>query len=263
MPRLVPFAVLLFLSVCASGQSSYAPDERPSSQVRPALGPRNEATPKELEMQGDLFRADKNYVDAIDHYRAALRKGADSAVLHNKIGFSLLHLTRYGEARKEFEKAIKRDPRFSDAINNLGAVYFFEHNYKKAIRHYEEALKIREDSPLFHLNLGMAYFGRKDFGKASQHFTRAFELDPEIFERRSGNAVSASMAPEDRARYCFELSRMYARAGNLDRSFFYLRRALEEGYKGLDKVRESDDFANLRKDPRFADLLAQPPPALN
>ena len=37
----------------------------------------------------DLLRAQKHYLDSIDYYRAAIKK-SNTAVLHNKVGISLM-----------------------------------------------------------------------------------------------------------------------------------------------------------------------------
>jgi hypothetical protein len=50
--------------------------------------------------------------------------------------------------------------------------------------------------------------------------------------------------------------------GFSDRSLEYLRKAMEEGYKDFNNVYKDTEFAQLRKDKRFAELVAQKIPAL-
>jgi hypothetical protein len=54
---------------------------------------------------------------------------------------------------------------------------------------------------------------------------------------------------------------MYAQAGNLDRAFYYLRRALEDGYKNVNDAYKDTEFAGVRKDPRFNELMSVNRPA--
>jgi hypothetical protein len=69
-------------------------------------------------------------------------------------------------------------------------------------------------------------------------------------------------SPDDRAKFSYVVAKLFAKQGNTDRSLEYLRRAMEEGYKGIDQVYKDDEFAGLRKDPRFTQLMASRPPAI-
>jgi hypothetical protein len=58
------------------------------------------------------------------------------------------------------------------------------------------------------------------------------------------------------------LARMYAKSGATDRSLSYLRRALEDGYKDINKIFRDDEFAAVRNDPRFSALMSHKPSAI-
>jgi tetratricopeptide (TPR) repeat protein len=231
-----------------------------SPAVRRAEAPPSDAAPASLEERGDVLRAEKSYLDALDYYRAALAKNRNSAALYNKIGINELQMARFSEARKDFERAIKIDRRFADAHNNLGVIFYLQKRYGAAIKRYEDAIRLREDSASFYSNLGAAYFSKKDYVKASMTYNQALQLDPEIFERTSHSGVLAQMSsPGDRAHFYYVLARLYAQSGITDRSLQYLRRAMEEGYKGIEDVYKDAEFAGLRKDPRFTELMAARP----
>src|SRR5258708_6655598 len=78
---------------------------------------------QELEEEGDALRAQKDYLDAMDYYQAAMKK-SPSAVLHNKLGVCLIQLSRFSDARKQFEVAVKMDGKYAEAHNNLGVTYY-------------------------------------------------------------------------------------------------------------------------------------------
>ncbi len=216
-----------------------------------------------LEARADELRTQKLFADAIDYYQEALKKNADRAVLWNKLGVSELHLMRFEDARKDLERAVKLDKDMADAINNLGATHFVLQNYRKAEKLYKRALQLRPDSALYHCNLGNAYFSRKDYDKANREYVRALQLDPDIFEHQSsGGTVMRPGSPRDRARYFYFLARLYASSGNLDRSLHYLRRAMEDGYPQINSVYKDQEFAALRKDPRFNELMSAKPQAI-
>jgi tetratricopeptide (TPR) repeat protein len=231
--------------------------------MRHADPPSAEAAAAELEARGDTLRAEKSYLDALDYYRAALAKQPDSCKLYNKIGINELQMGRFADARKDFERAIKMDREFADARNNLGVIFYLQKKYGAAIKRYEDAIKLRQDSGSFYSNLGAAYFSKKDYVKASLAYNQALQLDPDIFERTSHTGVLAQMSsPGDRAHFYYVLAKLYAQSGITDRSLQYLRRAMEEGYKGIDNVYKDSEFATLRKDPRFTELMAARPMAI-
>ncbi|HVP52862.1 MAG TPA: tetratricopeptide repeat protein [Terriglobales bacterium] len=227
------------------------------------LPPPKEASALDLEKAGDELRSKKAYTDALEYYAAAVKK-ADSPELHNKIGIAHLQLLQLKAAEKEFSRAVKMNRSYAEALNNLGVVYYMRKKYDKAIREYQKALELSQVSASFHSNLGMAYFEKKTFDKATEQFLRALELDPQIFERQSLGGIAARMAsPEDRARYAYTLARIYAGRGIYDRSLEYLKKAVEEGYPQIKDVYQDDAFAGLRKDPRFAVVMAKTEPLPN
>ena len=58
------------------------------------------------------------------------------------------------------------------------------------------------------------------------------------------------------------MAKLYARMGYSDRSLEYLRKAMEENYKDFKNVYRDTEFAELRKDKRFTELVASKLPPL-
>jgi tetratricopeptide (TPR) repeat protein len=267
MRRLSLFCLLVLIVSAVStlqAQSSNAELVQISPPtIRRAPPPSATATLVELEERGDELRVEKDYLDALDYYRAVMAKNPNDSTVHNKAGIAELLMQRYKEAGKEFERAVHLDHKYADAVNNLGVIEYEEKKYGKAVKQYEKALKLRPDSASFYSNMGAAYFGKKEFEKATDAYSTAIELDPNILDRTSHNGISAQLpSPEDRARFDYIIARLCAKRGDSDRSLQYLRRALEEGYKGIDNVYKDPEFAGLRNDTRFSELMAARPPAI-
>jgi tetratricopeptide (TPR) repeat protein len=202
--------------------------------IRRAQPPAATASAEELEKRGDELRVEKAYLDALDYYRAALAKKPNNPVVYNKAGIAELLMQRFREAGKDFDRAIHLDHQFADAVNNLGVIDYEAKKYGKAIKQYEKAIRSRPDSASFYSNMGAAYFGKKEFEKAGEAYAKAMQLDPDILERTSHNGISAQLpSPGDRARYDYLIAKLCAKQGDRDRSLQYLRRAMEEGSKGL------------------------------
>jgi tetratricopeptide (TPR) repeat protein len=260
-------ACLLFLLISSTAALAQVTHSE-QVQITPPLvrgidPPAADATAADLERQADSLRADKLYLDALDYYRAALHKKGNDAHLLNKIGITELMMQRYKDARKSFESAIRSDRYYADAYNNLGVIFYETKKYGSAVKQYKKAIAEDSSSASFFNNLGAAYFSKRDFEPAVTAYQHALELDPDVFERSSRGGVQAQLpSPEDRARYDYTVAKLYAKMGLSEQSLEYLRRAREAGYKDLKNVYKDVEFAQLRKNPRFTELMASNTPAI-
>lgn len=218
------------------------------------------ASAEDLEKRADQLRAEKEFADALDFYRAAMAKKPESAVLYNKRGICELLEQRYRNARSDFERALRIDHRYAPAYNNLGVTEYATRKYGSAIKQYEKAISLEPSGASYYSNLGAAYFAKKSWEKATKAYSEAVNLDPEIFDESNRSGINGQVAsPGDRAHFSFVLAKLYARSGMNDRSLEFLRRAMEEGYKDVNEVYSDADFSSLRKDPRFAQLMSARP----
>jgi len=257
--------LLLISSTAALAQVSHTEQVQIAPPlVRAVDPPAPDATAAALEQQADQLRGEKLYLDALDYYHAALRNKANDVRLLNKIGVTELMMQRYTEARKYFEHAIRSDHEYADAYNNLGVVFYVGKRYGAAVKQYEKAIARDGNSASFFNNLGAAYFAKREFDPAVAAYQHAMELDPEVFGRTSRAGVQAQLpSPEDRARYDYTVAKLYAKMGFSEQSLEYLRKAMEAGYKDLKNVYKDVDFAELRKSPRFTELMASKTPVIS
>src|SRR6201988_3904755 len=68
-------------------------------QMRVAEAPDKASSTEALEQRGDELRASKYYLDAVDFYRAALKKDSNNARLYNKAGIAELQMHHFDEAK--------------------------------------------------------------------------------------------------------------------------------------------------------------------
>lgn len=265
---LVPVSLLTF-SLCALSSLSQAQVSRAEQvSVKPPLlrmtdPPSPDATASDLEARADELHAQKLYLDAIDYYRAALKKIPNNAEILNKVCRTQLMMQRWHDAKNSCELAIKADRKFADPYSNLGVALYEAGRYSAAVKQYRKAIAIDDTSASFFNNLGAALFSKREFDPAAQAYQRAIELDPDVFGRSSRAGVQAQLpSPGDRAHYDFTVARLYAKMGYSDQSIEYLRKAMEEGYKDFKDVFKDVEFAELRKDKRFTELIATKPTVL-
>lgn len=225
-----------------------------------------------LESRADALRSQKDYPAAANLYHDALHKTPKNAILWNKLGMTELVIgsgaqgfertSRFNSARMDFERATKLKKDYAEAFNNLGVIYYLQNDYSKAISRYKSAIAIR-DSASFHSNLGSVYFAQKKLPLAMNEYMLALQLDPEVFERSSTTGLTGRVSrPEERAKYAFMLARLYAKVGDVDHAISQIRTALENGYSELDPLYKDQEFAAVRSDPRFAQLMENRPPAI-
>lgn len=223
-----------------------------------AQTPAPAATTLSSEERGDLYMVRKMYREAIDSYRAA----GNNAILWNKIGIAYHQLGELEAAKKSYERAMKLDKKYPDAVNNVGTVFYAQKKYRTAISRYEKAIALSPNTASYWSNLGTAWYARQKFDEMSKAYARALELDPNVFETHGSvgtRMLDRSVA--DRARYHYELARMYANAGKNDLALQYLRKALEEGFKEREKL-QSKEFSALRETQEFKDLMTLEPRVL-
>ena len=87
----------------------------------------------------------------------------------------------YAEAGELYRKAIQQDPRFSEAISNLGNVYLAEKQTTLAIASYQQATGLNPDRGAYYYNRYRAYSQESYLsGKINQALQRAQQLDPAL-----------------------------------------------------------------------------------
>lgn len=70
-----------------------------------------------------------------------------------------------------------------------------------------------------------------------------------------GGVAAHLASPEDRAHYAYVLAKLYAKSGDLDRALLQLKSAKENGYERLKDVYTDAEFATLRNDPWFTEIM--------
>lgn len=217
-------------------------------------------TPRETEeMHADLLMARKEYSAAAAAYEKILQTDPRNPGLLNRIGIAYHQQMQLKQAQRYYERALKVDKNFASAYNNLGTIEYQRKKYRKAIKQYQKALAIQADVATFHSNLGYAYFGDKKYELAMAAFHKAIELDPQVFERssRSGSLLM-DRSVEQRGLFYFFLAKSYAVLGDAPHCAEYLRKARDEGYKGLDTAKTDPAFAAVLRDPGVRSILQLP-----
>ncbi len=245
-PASIRFPVLVILATAMA--AAQAPPDGPAP---PSLSP---------EERGDVYMARKMFREAIESFKKGPQ---NSPVTWNKIGIAWHNLGQLDLARTNYEHALKVDKGYAEAINNVGTVFYAQKKYRTAISRYKRALAIAPAKASFWSNLGTAYYSQGKFPEMMDAYNRAIALDPEIFEHRGvAGTEMQDRTVADRARYHFELAKLYAKIGKDDLALQYLRRSFEEGFKDKNKVKASPEFTGMLEKPEFLEVMALEPRVL-
>jgi tetratricopeptide (TPR) repeat protein len=236
--------------VPASGRQRMHDSEQ-WAQIEPHLPNPATATSQALEEQADILRARRFPEDAMDYYRYAMDRGGDQSKLLNKLGLAELEMKNIQLARVYFQRVVKINRKDPEAWNNLGAVEFVDGRKSSAVSDYKRAIKLDKRQAVFHANLATAYFENKDFRGARREIAAALELDPHVFEEHGTGGIAAHvLSAEDRARFCFEMAKMYERSDLLEQMLHSLATAAEAGMDIRHEMEQDPVLAQYAADPR-------------
>jgi tetratricopeptide (TPR) repeat protein len=220
----------------------------------PSSTPRPEVT---LEQRGDIYMVRKIYREATDVYS---QEPESYATRWNKIGIAYHQLQDLPAAKKSYERALKVNPTYGEAINNLGTIYFAQKHYSKAVHQYKKALKVLPQSPSLMSNLGTAFFAKKDYKHAGEEYQAALKLDPDVFEHHdSFGVILEEHTVAERAKFHYYLAKMFAEQHLTDRALLYVRKSLEEGFTDRNTFMAEPEFAGLRNTAEFQELMRSSP----
>ena len=217
----------------------------------------NTATAKALEQQADILRARRFPEDALDYYRYALARGGNPIQLTNKLGLTEMEMKNFQLARAYFERAVKLNKKSGEAWNNLGASEFIAGQPLSAISDYKKAIKYDKHSAVYHANLATAYFETKNFTNARKELAVALKIDPGIFSRNQGaGGVEAHvLSSEERARFSYEMAKLYAQTGDEEQMLHSLAMAAEAGMDVQHELRRDPVLGKYIADPRVVLLI--------
>jgi len=230
-------------------------ESKPQNVVAPETAASSDLA--DLESRADLQMTRKEYAEAAKTYKQLVVQAPKNPVYLNKLGIAYHQQTMLSVAQRFYEKAAKADPQYADALNNIGTIYYQRKKYGKAVRYYRKALQIREIMPAVYCNLGYAYFSEKHYVEAMDAFQRAVQLDPAVFDHssRTGSILQDRSLVGERGMFNFLLAKSYAQMGNAERCAHYLRKARDEGYSSMAKVKDDPAFAAVLRDPGVQEAL--------
>jgi Flp pilus assembly protein TadD len=185
-----------------------------------------------------LFFAAANMIFNRDYSRAlplleeAARQNSGDAETRLYCGYAKAQLWRYQEALQDYREAVRIAPRYTHALNNLGAMYQGMRRFEDAVAFHRQAIDLKPDFAVAYGNLAVALdrLGRYEeavaaYNKAIQHgsgpasthnrlgvayhklgrqreavesFSKAVQLKPDFAEALNNLGVASSYLGRDK-----------------------------------------------------------------
>ena len=147
-----------------------------------------------------LFRQGK-FAEAAAHYNEAIRLDPGYAGAHNNLGVVLFRQGKFEEAAAHYNEAIRLDPGYAAAHNNLGVVRSPPGEVRGRRRaHYTEAIRLDPGYAEAHNNLGVVRSHQGKFEEAAAHSTRRSGSIPATPGAHNNLAMMLAACPEAKYR---------------------------------------------------------------
>ena len=115
---------------------------------------------------------------AIENYTQALKINPDFVEAHNNIGNVLRQKDELQAAMKSYARAIKINPNFAEAHHNIANILKENGDLEGAISSYKLALKIKPEYAEAYCNMGVAFSEQGDAAAAQRCYKQALEIQP-------------------------------------------------------------------------------------
>jgi len=193
----------------------------------------------------------KNYDDAIAALRQAISFKPDSEKAHNFLGIAYFMKKDFAQALPCFLDAIRISPAYTSAICNLGNLQFEMGEVDAAVATLEQALAGSANDITLNFSLGNILLHKGELDSGFAYLKKVLELDPEYLEREKSFSLKTASDDLPRSELSFRYARLYAAAGNLEKTLEYLDNAKKTGFLDWGRLRQDDVFSGFRDDPRI------------
>ena len=225
----------------------------------------------------------ENLSRAEEYSKKAVGLNPDLAAAHAALGQALSLSQRYEESQKAFDRAIELDPLLFEAHYQYGRMEFSRGDLRKAVSQFDYASHIRQDDYQALLLMGQCYDSLGEVNEAVKTRQRGVQIAEEVLQLNPGDVRALYMGanglvalggydnqqkgiellnraftldPKDpmmlyNAGCIYSLCDMKAEALNC------LEQAVEHGLTLKAWYEHDSNLDNLRKDPRFQQLLSR------
>jgi Flp pilus assembly protein TadD len=136
-----------------------------------------------LYVRGTGKIQERNYLEAINDLKRAVKLRPDIAEAFHNLGFAFERTGDLRNAGRAYEKALQLKPDYPSALNNLGFLLATtETDTNKAVMLCQRAVELKPDSASFRDSLGWALYKVGRLDEALLHFKNAIKIDSGFYK---------------------------------------------------------------------------------
>jgi non-specific serine/threonine protein kinase len=208
----------------------------------------------------------------------ALELDSELAEAHVARGYAAGISKQYDEAEREYEIAIRLNPKLFEAYYFYARMCFAKGKLEKAVELYEQACLVdseRYEAPILlagvYKKLNLAAKAEDAARRGLRIVERQLELNPDDFRAVSLGAGALldvgerekslkwlhraiSMSPENIS-VLYNAACLYSKLGRTEEAINYLERAIKTGFIHKEWIENDGDFDSIRSHPRYQALL--------
>lgn len=142
-----------------------------------------------LLLRGNCFQKEEKFVAAIQSYERAESLHKESALLHANYGAAFLNLRQMDEAKGKLKTALKLDSDLPEAHYFMGNYDYFNYRTNQALKHYNKAIKLQPEYRDALYMRAAAYAEIEEYSLALRDYEKVLELDPNLAVAKYNMAV--------------------------------------------------------------------------
>jgi protein O-GlcNAc transferase len=155
-------------------------------------------------MLGNLAKSRGDWLQAIAHYREALKLNADFDVCRRDLAISLAQTGQYGDAREVLEPGTAFAPDTADLYFFRGNLHLATGELDDAMANFRQAAELQPRNASALINMGVVQFQRRELFSAIQTYRGILEFAPENVQARANLGAALQQSGQlDAAIECY------------------------------------------------------------
>ena len=123
----------------------------------------------------------ENYEKAVEYFGKAVKEDPEFAFAWDNLGVNYRRLNNFDKAIECYTKSLEIDPNGLMPLQNIAVAYQYKKEYSKAIEAYEKLAKIDKNNPEVYYGIGNVYASSlNDYEKGLDNMCKAYNLYIEL-----------------------------------------------------------------------------------